>query len=127
MTKNERQYAKSYRQRRQTLYRRQAEQFPKIENLAKLAYELDGNFELRKLLTEVDEKLCYRGSVRTRNGHIGLIFINPVVQNSSTTRADLAIDGTFKTSILDSVQVLNMFRIVNDVVCKTYYIGRQIL
>lgn len=115
MTLAEKTFAKPYSQRKCFLYGRQTKGLPKFGGLEELSAELDRDPILRRKLTEVDDKISYMGSVRGNNGDVGVIFINPEVQQAATTGATLAIDGTFKTAILKSAQILNMFREVDGV------------
>lgn len=88
---------------------------PVIKTLEELAAEIGNSRALKKKLTEVDGKFCYRGTVHSPNGDIGVIFINPTVQLFATTGATLFVDGTFRSSILDSIQILNMYRELDGV------------
>lgn len=115
MSVNERQLMKDYDKLKSTMYNRRAKNYPAVGNLADLAETLRTNRPLLKRMCSVDGRISYRGKVQVEN-EFALIFINPEVQSLTAIDASLFCDGTFRTRILDSAQVLNLFVEVNGVV-----------
>lgn len=122
MTEEERRLIPTYKHIKSGLTKKRNSRFPPCQTLQDLEKLLVNSerqsVEKRKIFeqfSKINEESVYKGTVKTSQG-FGLVFINPTVQRMAGNSADIFVDGTFKTTTLGSAQVLNFFRIVQDVV-----------
>lgn len=106
---------RSFKQLNSTFRRRRERAFPKISNLNELSQGLQADREFRQRFCNVDRRNSFRGKVSV-DEHVAVIFLNPEVQTLAPTNSTLFCDGTFRTAILDSAQVLNLFVLIGGVV-----------
>lgn len=122
MTEEERRLIPTYKHMKSGLRKKRNRNFPPCQTLCDLdqllrnSEQLDEKTrEVFKQFSQINGESIFRGTVATHQG-IGLIFMNPVVQRKAGSKAEIFVDGTFKTTTLGSAQVLNFFRMVQDVV-----------
>lgn len=116
MDSEEKTHLKPYSKMESSLRKLQRNEFPLSKTLREVNETLIEKVPQVLKICRVDKELTYHGLIEASRESYAIIFINPVVGRVAKRDSPIYVDGTFKTRPLDSAQVLNIFREIDDIV-----------